>query len=174
MKLLVLLLLVCFAPNVLGQSSEIDNFFQKDGISFWYPKDWYISEEDYDEEMDYHSVTIEKEGTESSGIVSISWINVDFELIEWMDIYTNLLTNQPFYIESKIKLEDLNEGKYNDENCKTLKFNFELDNEKYTGVIYGFQKSNKTISILTQSSISEEEINKLGFEKIENSLTINQ
>ena len=79
MKNAALLLLFLFITFSCKES--IETKFEKDGVSLTCPQGWKITDqENFDDEGYY--LSIEKDGFDSSGLFSITWVNINLDLDE--------------------------------------------------------------------------------------------
>lgn len=64
--------------------------FERDGFSITSPTGWGITDEENIDDLGYY-LSIEKDGFDSSGIITITWVNGEMDLNEWVDIYNEEL-----------------------------------------------------------------------------------
>jgi hypothetical protein len=139
------------------------------GVSFICPAGWTVSEtEDYG---DSQYICVEKKGFSSSGIVTITSQNEEYELEEYLQIQINALKEQAVF--SNLKFQSPTEcvfGKYSGIGCKYTASVMRL---LHSGSIQIFNANGKTVCVVLQEAIEDAKANKYGFEKIRESLTIN-
>jgi hypothetical protein len=145
--------------------------FQKNGVSLTCPHGWKITdEENFDDEGYY--LSIEKNGFNSSGLITISWYYEILELENVMNVALEELRNSFIHKNSNLKLGDLHENKYNCIDTAAVKFNMSIIGLKHQGTIHVFHKEGKTFCINKQEAIEDKEKNKEGFKIIEQSFVV--
>ena len=161
-----LIILFCSFISFLNAQKK----FNKEGVSFNIPKDWSITEEeDWDGEGYYLSV--EKDGLDSSGMVTMTWINGEIDLDEWLeetktDFKTNLGKN------SKLKFDKEVSTTYNNIESKSVSYTFSLIGFKHRGNIILFYKNGKSFLMIKQEANEDIKKNKKGFVIIEESFLL--
>ncbi|WP_405413280.1 hypothetical protein [Maribacter sp. Asnod1-A12] len=163
MASLILFLFACSET----QSSK----FKDDGVSLTIPKGWQITDQENMNHQGY-LLSIEKDGFDSSGLVTMTWINAEIDLNEWKTNYKEDFLNNIIYENSNLVFEDPTEDHYNNINCTSIKFNASLLGIEHDGVIYFFYEEYKTFAILVQQATEDAMVNKPGFDIIEKSFEI--
>lgn len=169
MKNLLISLLIFFVSNSCQEAPEEQ--FEKDGVSLISPKGWKITDEENLDNQGYY-LSIEKEGLNSSGLITLSWLNDELELHEWINIHKDKMKNNIIYKNSNLIFEDIHENKFNNLNTTSLNFTVSLLGLKHEGIIHFFHKEEKTFSFLIQEAIEDKNKNRRGFELIEQSFKI--
>jgi hypothetical protein len=165
MKKLILISLLF----VLGAChTSIETHFNKYNVSVTGPKGWKVTEEDLEGEG--YSVSIEKEGFSSSGLVTITWINVLVVEEEFIDLFIEEFKESIFIKIDENDFTPPYDSKYNNYNCKTVDYSFSLMGIKHQGKIHSFQTAKKTFIILLQEANEDHDKNLSGFRTIETSL----
>lgn len=147
--------------------------FEKDGITFVCPKGWKITEEQYIETGGYYLV-VEKDGFNASGIVSISWINTEFDFNEWITIYKDELQDNIIYKNSDLTFGKTYPAEFNGVPATAIDFTANIVGLKHQGTILIFYESGKTFAVLKQQAVEDTINNEKGFETIENSFRVNK
>ncbi|MBL4746842.1 MAG: hypothetical protein JKY08_10795 [Flavobacteriaceae bacterium] len=169
MKNLLILLLIIFACNSCQETQE--DKFEKDGVSLTSPNGWKITDKENLSNQGYY-LCIEKDGLNSSGLITLIWVNGEFELNEWINIHKEEMKNNIIYKNSNLVFGDIHENKFNNLNTSSLKFTFSLFGVKHQGVIHAFYKKEKTFYLLIQEAIEDQYKNRRGLELIEQSFKI--
>jgi hypothetical protein len=163
-KVFFILFLICLSCTE-EKSTHVDIY----GVSFTCPKGWKVTEtEDY-ETAKY--ICIEKKGWSSSGMVTMTFTEEDYELDEYLELIQETYKEQSVF--SDIVFQQAVEtyhGKYKGiESSYTFKF----ATIKHEGKIYVFQENGVTMGLVYQEAIEDHEKNLPGFETIKESFTFN-
>ncbi|WP_324025576.1 hypothetical protein QSV08_20675 [Maribacter sp. BPC-D8] len=145
--------------------------FERDGVSITSPTGWGITDEENIDDLGYY-LSVEKDGFDSSGIITITWVNGEMDLNEWVDIYKEELENNIIYKNSKLNFKSVAEGSFNDINSTSLKFTASILGLDHEGDIHFFYKGDKTFAILIQQATEDNATNKPGFDLIEKSFSV--
>lgn len=169
MKMILSLTLMLFALTSCNE--PIETKFEHDGVSLISPTDWKITdEENFDNEGYY--LAIEKEGLNSSGLLTITWLNNEVELNDWRSLIIGELKKSTPFENSDLAFGSSYESKYNGIKSISTDFSVTILNLKHSGVIHVFNKANKTFGVVKQEADEDNSENKKGFELIEKSLII--
>lgn len=171
MRKLVLALLISVLIISCKQESSPEFKFKKDGVSFAGPAGWKISDEENIDDIGYY-LSVEKDGFDSSGIVTISWVNDTLELQNYLEIYQDELKSNPIYKNSDLTFEAITANTFNSIASESSSFKMSVLGVQHKGIIHSFYGNNKTIVVLKQEAIEDTDENKLGFERIEESFTL--
>ena len=147
--------------------------FDKDGVSFSGPAGWKISDEENFDNMGYY-LSIEKDGFDSSGLITITWVNDSLELQDYIKMYQDELRNNPIYTSSNLNFEPIILNKYNTIDSKSSSYTMSLLGVKHEGIIHSFYGKNKSIILLEQEAIEDRAENESGFDQIETSFSLEQ
>ena len=150
------------------ESKKVD--FKKDGLRFTCPDGWKIESED---EADNHfSLTMQKDGLTSSGMIRINCINDSIDDVKLINHLRNSFKDNSMYKKLTIDFDTITTGSYNGIDCIESSFAFdwwgEVDQGRYR-VLHG---RNKTISILVQEAAKHAELNRADFELFERSFFV--
>ena len=171
MKFRIILL---FLISSLISCAESPKFaFEKNGVSFTSPSGWsIIGEENFEDEGYY--LSIEKDGFDSSGIMTISWINDLLDLDEYIKIHIDELKSNIIYKNSNLIFEPILDNEFNRINTRSSSYEFKLLGLKHKGIIHSFYGKNRTYLILKQEALEYTFKNKQGFNIMEESFMIEQ
>lgn len=153
------------------KENKPEQIFSDDGVSFTYPGNWIISEQEVFENG-VHYMAIEKDGFSSSGIVSLSWSNDSLDLMNWLNLIESSMLEETVYQNSGIKFVGPIVMEYNKNSTISKTFTMSVLTVKHQGVIHIFHVNGKTISVFRQEAIEDIEKNREGFELIEKSFDV--
>lgn len=162
-------ILILFSYNSCQETPQAE--FEKDGISLTSPKGWKITDEENLDDQGYY-LSIEKDGPNSSGLITLSWVNGEIDLDKWKSIYKNELKSNIIYRNSNLRFAKENQDKFNDINTTSVVFTVSIFGLKHEGIIHFFYESDKTFALLKQEAFEDKIKNKNGFEFIEHSFKI--
>ena len=148
--------------------SSQETKFEKSGISFTCPSGWKITDEENLNDAGYY-LSCEKEGLNSSGLLTISWVNDSMALTEMLEIHKAEMEKNIVLKHSDLTFGNGEDAKFKDYNSKSVNFSTTLLGLKSEGMIYCFYANGKTITILRQEAIEDKSDNSEGFKIIENS-----
>jgi hypothetical protein len=166
---------IIFILSILGLAfsctEATETKFEREGVSLTCPKGWKITEQENIEDQGFY-LSMEKEGLDASGLVSISWVNNELALEDWLDIYREELANNIIYKNSNLTFSDPYEAEYNGLPSQAMTFTVSIIGLKHEGIVHAFYGADKTIAVLRQEAIEDSAENKEGFASIESSFTI--
>lgn len=155
--------------SVLSCKQETPEFkFEKEGVSFTCPAGWNISEEENIDDMGYY-LSVEKDGFNSSGLVSITWVSDSLVLQDYIELYKDELRNNIIYKNSNLNFQPSKISEFNTISSNSAQFEVSILGLKHEGEIITFYGPNKTFVIFRQEAIEDRLKNHLGFEIIEKS-----
>lgn len=169
MKNLLILLLIILTCISCQETPE--EKFEKNGVSLISPKGWEITDRENLDNQGYY-LSIEKDGINSSGIITLSWVNFELEIIEWINVHKDEMRNNFIYKNSNLVFKDIYENKFNQLNTTSIEFTVSILGIKHQGIIHFFHEKGKTFSLLIQEAIEDKKKNRNGFELIEQSFSI--
>ena len=163
--------ILCIFAILTGCQQSPETKFARDGISLTCPAGWKITDEDTIEGNGY-CISIEKDGLNSSGLLSVSWFTDSVDPSAYMDAYMEEMKNNVIYKSSNINFEDYAESQFKNNPSLSVKYNMSLISVAHTGIIHILYAHGKTITILRQEAIEDLDKNKDGFELLEQSFAI--
>lgn len=166
--LFVLFLFLCSCSNPSPETK-----FDKGGVSFTCPQGWKIVDETNLDGAGYY-MSIEKDGLNSSGLLSVSWVNDSIDLVYYMDIFKDELRNNFIYKNGNLKIQDLFETKFNGIDAIATNFTSTVLGLEHEGVIYCMYGSGKTIGLIKQQALEDSNVNKKGFGILEGSFLVKE
>jgi len=163
-KVFILLSMICF--SCAEQKSTTVEIY---GVSFNCPSGWKVTEtEDYGPAK---YISIEKKGSNSSGIVTMCFTEEDYELDEYLHIFQESYLEQE--ILNKLTFQKAKEAHYGEHKGIVSTYTFETMSIKHEGQMYVFQKNGITMCLVHQEALEDHKVNLYGFEIIEESFTFN-
>ena len=169
MKNVLLLTILFLAVSSCEEPKQTK--FDKMGVSFTCPKGWSITDQESIEGQGYY-LAAEKDGFTSSGLVTFSWIDGEFNLNEWLKVNKETLGENFVMQNADIKFGDVEYDKYNGIQTLSMTFTASLLGVDHEGKLQVFHKSNKTFATLSQGAIEDRSENKDGFAGIEGSFKV--
>ncbi len=165
------LLLALFSVILLSsckKTADADTTFDQFGISFTCPDGWTVTEaEDNDS---YYNIYVEKDGSNSSGIVTIVLWNNEIEPTKVLEIMQEQLQGQKIFLNTK--MGESNNGKYGKYEDLTSNYKMNVQTLPHEGIFHIFVENGKTVCITEQYATEDLKVSKPGFEKIKESFTI--
>lgn len=151
------------APNALP------GHFSRSGVYFSYPAGWATSGLEL---VDSTACTIncEKQGFNTSGLVSISWFNDSLSLREIQGLFREQLRESVIYKTADIKFQPEQPGRYGRYSGYVCHYKFELLSQPHLGTIHTFWDNGRTFAILSQQATEDTTTNRPGLRRIAQSL----
>lgn len=143
--------------------------YQGNGYTFNYPKNWNVTD---DEAIDdgVHYIAVEKEGLDSSGLVTVISFDYTMDLDDMIEMNIEELRNNSFI--NNLNVESIEDDQYNTITSRKATFDFSTMGLKHQGNIIAFSGENSSYVLLSQEALEDHAVNKQGFEIIENSFSI--
>jgi hypothetical protein len=167
-KFLVILIASISCLGIYNSVSAQQSMVEYYGVSFICPVGWKVS--DVKDEGYSQTITVEKKGFNSSGILIITLFNEEYELNELLQNYKNGLKEQSVY--SNLKFQISTEGTYGQYKGLVCKYTASVLFLPHKGSIHVFNTKGKSVMILQQEATEDSETNKHGFKKMTESLTV--
>lgn len=162
---LPLLLLLSFAPAESGK-------FDRSGVSFSIPTGWKITEEQDLEGKGYY-LSCEKEGANSSGLVTVSWVNDSLDLDAMTGQYSEALAANFTEQKADPKLGPIVSRTFNGMEARGFDYTMNIQGIAHEGHVYCFFGKDKTINVMVQEAVEDKAANKAGIAEITASLKSN-
>ncbi len=147
-----------------------DKHFELQGVSFNYPDDWRITEQEKLEDNGYY-LAVEKKGWNASGIVTLTWVEKGDEEVYLKGIQKTL-AKQPFF--KKVEFSPAHKTTFNKKPAIVSDFTASVLGMKHRGSVYILTSGEKTYALIKQEVIEDIEKNKAGFKLIETPITISR
>ena len=162
-KYFLILCTICFSC-----AEQKSTFVEIYGISFTCPQGWKITEtEDYGTGK---YVSIEKRGLSSSGLVTMSFTEENFELLEYLQIFQESFKKRKIF--TNLVFHPAMETFYGKYKGIASSYTVSVLSVKHTGKIYVFRENGITMAIIHQEAMEDHKKNLRGFEIIKESLIL--
>jgi len=137
------------------------------GVSFQYPSGWEVSKTEEFGAIKY--ISIEKKGLASSGLVTMSFTEEDYELDEYLQLFQESLLAQKNL--KNMVFQKANEACYGKYKGIVSSYTFETLSIKHEGKMYIFNENGTTMCLIEQEAVEDHKKNLRGFEAIRESLS---
>ncbi|MDR1459795.1 MAG: hypothetical protein LBI60_06245 [Bacteroidales bacterium] len=138
-------------------------------VSFVCPAGWEVSDSnDYGASQ---SITVEKIGSDASGICIITLIDAESELDSYLQNFIDATKEQEVY--SNLKFTDTKKVAYGQYEGLVAEYTASVLSLPHEGYIYVFHANGRSVCVLLQEATEDIKINESGFKKLRESFTIN-
>jgi len=165
MKTLLLSFSILFFFISCKQESPASTF-QKDGVSLKIPQGWKITDEDAFDDFGYY-LAIEKDGFDSSGLMTITWVKDSLDLKTSVTAQQNEMRDISVYEKANLKFESIASGSFNGITTSDSNFTMSMMGVDHIGEIQSFYERGKTFTILKQEAVEDVSDNASGYLAIE-------
>jgi len=165
MKKILILIGIALLALLNACASSTEKSFNKYGISFTCPAEWAVTETENEDGLT--SVTVEKTGKTSSGIVMIVIVDAEVEHSDLTEIYFNSLENSGFADMVFREFDKISYGTYS---MTSTSYQGNMQGLALRGNFYSMIIGEQTIYVIEQEAIEDIAVNKLGFERIKETL----
>jgi len=156
---------VLFCITVIPASQATAGEFKMAGIVFSFPDDWSITgQQDLDGEGYY--LSCEKDGENSSGLVSVAWVNDTRELEATIGEYKQGLVNSFGEQGFEADFSEIVKTTYRDFGAVKITYTLSIFGTDHTGALYTFHACGKTVTVLTQGAVEDAKANANGFNTV--------
>ena len=145
--------------------------FTRDGVSFSYPAGWSITEQEELEGGGYY-LSVEKEGFNSSGLVTLTWFNEELNPQEYLGIIQEEYESQT--VLKNLEFQPARDNNINGIESISCDFKCSTLGVKHSGVIYVFVKGENTYAIIKLTAVEDISENKNGFDLFESTFAVNE
>lgn len=121
--------------------------------------------------MGYY-LSVEKAGFNTSGLLTLTWINGLIDSNEYLEIIQKEFKNQT--VLNDLEFELAQESNFNGMQSISCRFTFNTLSVKHKGTVYVFSKGEKTYSVVKQGALEDASENKKGFNVIESTFKIEE
>lgn len=143
--------------------------FSRSGVSFEYPAGWATNAIELVDST-ASTISCEKKGLNSSGLVSISWFNDSLSLREVQQVFRKQLRESVIYKTADITFGPEQAGRYGRYPGSVCHYRFELLSQPHLGTIHTFWNNGRTFAILSQQATEDTAANRPGLRRIAASL----
>lgn len=169
MKNILFTVLIFIVLTGCVESSETK--FEKDGVTFTCPAGWKIVDEEAMDNKGYF-ISIEKDGFSSSGLFTMTYFYDSLDLPNFIEVYKDGFTEQFIYKNSNLSFEAPVRDEFNKYSSISSKYTVSILNVEHQGLIHVLHGNNKTIALIIQEAVEDKDNNRLGFDSIEQSFTL--
>lgn len=164
-------LLILFSTLIFYSCEENPEYkFNESGVLLTSPKGWsVVDKEDFG--SGYY-LCIEKDGFDSSAVISFSWVNESLNVKDYIENYKEELKDNIVYKNSNLTFEPIVKSEYNKIESYSSRFKFSLLSLDHEGILFSFIKNGRTYIIFKQEAIEDKAKNSIGFKEIEESFII--
>lgn len=160
---------VLIIPFLLSFAPPYGEVFNKSGVYFKVPDGWKITdEEDFDGKGYY--LSCEKNGANSSGLVTVSWVNDSTDLTSTAENYAAELKKNYILKTANPIMKPVKQTTFNGKKAMAIAYMMTLANLPHEGHIYSFYGNHKTITVMMQEALEDHAENRAGFEEITKTL----
>ena len=160
--------LVVLAAVCLSWTQQRDSYVEIYRVSFTCPAGWDVKKAEDDGE--FKTLSIEKAGDLSSGIVSMLFTDNPLDLDAFLQLLTSFLEGRKDINNLVLKAKERTRyGKYDG---LASSYSFYLNGVKHEGEISVFLENGITMGIIHQEVVQHHSENLKGFETIKGSLTL--
>lgn len=145
--------------------------FKKDGVVFTCPSGWSITDEDSLEGLGNY-LSIEKDGFNSSGIMTVTWLYNEISPEDVIAEYQVEMANNIIYKNSSLSFSNPFKNKFKNYDVISVRFTMKLVGMKHQGIISAFNYGGRSYCIFKQEANEDGIKNEDGFNVIENSFKI--
>jgi hypothetical protein len=163
------LLLILPVVMLLSFAAPGGGRFDKGGVSFTIPDGWKITEEENIEGKGYY-LSCEKEGENSSGLVTVTWVNDSMDLESTAESYGEEIKKNYILKQADPSFKPLLLTSFNGMAATKIDYAVTLMNVPHEGHIYSFYGNGKTITVLIQEAVEDKAVNKAGIQEISRTL----
>ncbi|GGD27585.1 hypothetical protein [Flavobacterium orientale] len=160
---------VFFIAVISCGSEKPGGNFSRDGVSFTYPSGWSITEEGDLDGTGYY-LSVEKEGFDASGLLTLTWVTQIPDSKEYLEIIQEEYKQQK--ILKDLKFQSVRDNNFNGIPSLSSDFKFNTFGLEHKGTIYVFVKGKNTYSIIKQEAIEDISKNQEGFDLIEGTFKV--
>lgn len=155
-----------------GCSESKETSYSQYGISFTSPAGWIVSDSQEDEDEGGCYIVVEKEGINSSGILTIAMKGVDDSdnLASYMSSYQDFIKGQSLY--SALKFENVKEDDYGKYKGIVSKYTANIMGLPHEGRMFVFAVGDNVYCVTEQEAAEDKKKDEAGFKALKESLSI--
>ncbi|MEM5567125.1 hypothetical protein WNY78_18555 [Psychroserpens sp. AS72] len=146
-----------------------ENRFESKIFSFNYSEEWNITDSEELEECIYY-VSVEKNGFDSSGLMTIISFEELIDLDEYIMLNIEQLQDNP--VINNLNYDTIKDSEFNSIKSRSSNFDFKTMGIKHDGIIYAISNEKNSVVILRQEALEDRKENLEGFDTIKNSFVI--
>lgn len=158
---------------ISGCRQEPKEHVQRDYVSFIKPHGW-ILQDITDQNDNFDTVLLRKQGMFSSGFVTITSINEELEPESWLKTHSDALAEQDVFTFTDETFSYTGASEYAGFPAESAEFTQIYFGAEYEGVMYAFTQSGHSVLVLEAGTTADRKVNKAGFRIVSESLRINE
>jgi len=162
--------LFAFMALLISCQNSAPTVFNKNGVSFSYPSDWAISDEEAFDAGYY--VSIDRDGFSSSGLVTLTWVDQILDLNDHLEFYKNEFRENAIYKNSDLTFNEKKETEFNGIPALAVSYTVTILTVKHEGKMYAFNDDNRTYLVVKQGATDDRAQNESGFKSIEETFSL--
>ena len=162
---IAVVLLFCVACS---KTASPPSNFNKRGVSFSVPAGWRVTDEDLEGGGNY--ISVEKDGFDSSGLITMMWIPGELDLEEGDEIHKEELRASPLLKNSKPKFSPIQSSDFRGNQAMTATYTMSILGVAHTGQVWSFNKDDYYYLFVKQEADEDHAENKAGFEAVVESI----
>ncbi|MDB5251998.1 MAG: hypothetical protein JWP27_1167 [Flaviaesturariibacter sp.] len=145
--------------------------FSKGGVSFSFPSDWKVTEEE-EVGKDGYYLSCEKEGSDASGLATLTWMKGG-ETMEVIQAYlNNLKTDLTAKGAKSFVMVEPAPSSFGSYRGVSSSYTFSIGGLDHSGRIYCFSKGGRSYTFIFQEAVEDHKKNLAGFAKIEETFAV--
>jgi hypothetical protein len=152
-------------------SSSPEQKFALEGVSFTCPAGWKLDTTGLHDDPNSRFVSCEKQGLNSSGLVTLGWVKDSVELSEALSIQQDGLRNNVIFKNSNLQFGPVTDTEYHGHPAKMSPYTFNLLGVKHEGMIRCCYGPHKTVFFVQQQALEDKAANAAGLATLEQTFT---
>lgn len=148
-------------------STQAQQKFDQWSVSFNYPSDWHITDQEEVAEGSYY-LSVEKKGADASGLLVFNLVEGRLEAEDALDTFQQNFEQRI----SGIKFQKTTAGSFGPHKAQYRAFTFSIMGLEHQGAMYCIKTSSRTLTMIVQEAVEDEAENRGGFQMISESLRI--
>jgi hypothetical protein len=145
--------------------------FSREGVSFSFPSDWKVTEEENLGDGAYY-LSCEKNGSDASGLLTVTWMKGG-EMKTVINTYlTNIKKDLTAKGASAFTMEEPGAAVFGSYRGMASSYSFTVGGIPHSGRIYSFLSGGRTFTMIVQEALEDHAKNMEGFAKIEQSFAV--
>ena len=162
--------LVAAICPMAGQAAG-NQAFDSEGLSFSYPSDWEITDQEDYEGVAYY-LAVEKKGDDASGLVVISWMSATENVTRESTMQANLESLREDTVLGELEFTEVPDASYAGHKALCTSYAVTVGGIPHSGRIYVLEHSGTVVSIIAQEADEDNRVNKNGFDLIESTFKL--
>lgn len=166
LSLAPLVLLAACSPGTAPEQK-----FALEGVSFTCPAGWKLDTAGLHDDPNSRFVSCEKQGFNSSGLVTLGWVRDSVDLDEALTIQQDGLRNNVIFKNSNLQFGPATDTTYHGHPAKVSPYTFSLLGLRHEGLIRCCYGARKTVFFVQQEALEDRAANAAGLATLEQTFT---